>query len=107
MNGGAPAQVKVYYLASPTAFGSGDFFALFDTPEATLGSDLIAVDDFQLAPDRTVTNRRGFDRDPAAIGVVAAFREIDGATFKAVRALTQNAENPVRVTLSGNSVSIQ
>jgi type VI secretion system protein VasD len=107
MNGGAPAQVKVYYLASPAGFGTGDFFALFDTPEATLGADLIAVDTFQLAPDRTVTNSREFTTNPTAVGVVAAFRAIDGATFKALRPLTPNTRNPVTVTLSGNRVAIQ
>ncbi|WP_413205851.1 type VI secretion system lipoprotein TssJ [Rhodospirillum sp. A1_3_36] len=107
MNGGAPAQVKVYYLASPAGFGTGDFFALFDSPEATLGPDLIAVDTFQLAPERTVTNSRKFTTNPTAVGVVAAFRAIDGATFKALRPLTPNARNPVTVTLSGNRVVIQ
>ena len=36
MNGGLPTQVKVYYLASDASFRSGDFFALFNAPEATL-----------------------------------------------------------------------
>lgn len=107
MNGGAPAKVKVYYLASPATFGSSDFFALFNTPETTLGADLAAVDEFQLVPGRTVTDSRSFNGTAGAIGVVAAFRDIDGAQFRAVRRLTPNAVNRIRVSLSGTTVSIQ
>ena len=64
MNGGLPTQVKVYYLASDASFRSGDFFALFNEPEATLGSDLVAVDDFQLVPGRNVGDSRSFAQAP-------------------------------------------
>ncbi len=107
MNGGAPAKVKVYYLASAGAFRTADFFTVFNSPQAALGADLIAVDEFQLAPGRTVNNTRSLPTAPAAIGVVAAFRDIDGAKFLDVRPLAVNAKNTVRVVVSGNSVSIR
>lgn len=103
MNGGAPAKVKVYYLASTGNFRTADFFAVFNSAEATLGADLIAVDEVQLAPGRTVNTTRTFPTPPAAIGVVAAFRNIDGAKFLDVRPFSDN----VRVVVSGNSVSIR
>lgn len=107
MNGGAPAKVKVYYLASPATFQSSDFFSLFNSAEATLGTDLIAVDEFQLAPGRTQSDVRSVNGTPTAIGVVAAFRDIDGARFKAVKSLVPNADNRVRVTVSGTTVSVR
>lgn len=107
MNGGAPAKVKVYYLASPATFRSSDFFSLFNSAQATLGTDLIAVDEFQLAPGRTKTDARSVAGTPVAVGVVAAFRDIDGARFKAVKRLTPNSENRVRVTISGTTVSVR
>ncbi|MDO6590554.1 MULTISPECIES: type VI secretion system lipoprotein TssJ [Rhodobacterales] len=106
MNGGAPAKVKVYYLSDAAAFRAADFFAVFDTPDVTLGADLVAVSEFQLAPGRTVTDTKTFATPPAAVGVVAAFRDIDG-TFLAVKPLVPNALNPTRITLSGNSVTIR
>lgn len=106
MNGGAPAQVKVYYLNDTAAFGSADFFAVFEEPEATLGSDLVAVSPFSLAPGRTVNDAQSFISPPAAVGVVAAFRDING-TFLAVRPLVPNAPNPVQVTLTGDRVAIR
>ncbi|WP_417689082.1 type VI secretion system lipoprotein TssJ [Roseibium sp.] len=107
MNGGAPAKVKVYYLASPASFQFSDFFSLFNSAEVTLGTDLIAVDEFQLAPGRTKSSVRSVNGTPTAIGVVAAFRDIDGARFKSVKRLIPNADNRVRVTLSGTTVSVR
>ena len=107
MNGGAPAKVKVYYLAPAGAFRTSDFFSVFNNPQAALGADLISVDEFQLAPGRTVTNTRSFPVAPVAIGVVAAFRDINGSKFLDVRPLAANAANTVRVVVSGKSVSIR
>lgn len=106
MNGGAPAKVKVYYLASTAKFDVADFFALFDQPEATLGPDLIAIDEYLLAPGKEVADQKSFDLKPAAIGVVAAFRDIGQPGWRAKAPLKPNAENPVAVTLDGNTVAI-
>lgn len=106
MNGGAPAKVKVYYLNDATTFRSLDFFAVFNAPEETLGAALIGAEEFQLSPGKTVTDTKTFTTAPAAIGVVAAFRDIDG-TFLAIKPLTANASNPVQVILTGNTVTIQ
>lgn len=107
MNGGAPAQVKVYYLADANTFRTADFFAVFEAPEATLGSDLITTQTFGLAPGRTITDTQSFaTTPPAAIGVVAAFRDITGG-FSATRTLVPSALNPVAITLTGNRVTIR
>ena len=106
MNGGNPAKVKVYYLRSTAKFNAADFFALFDQPEATLGPDLASVDEYLLAPGKSVTDAKTFDAAPVAIGVVAAFREIGQPGWRATGPITPNAENPVAVTLAGNTVGI-
>lgn len=107
MNGGAPAQAKVYYLTAPGTFQAADFFAVFQQPEATLGAELVAVDDFQLSPGQGATGSRSFDIPPVAVGVVVAFRDIGNARFSAVRPLTPGTLNPVAISVSGNSVSIR
>lgn len=106
MNDGAPARVKVYYLKAPAAFAAADFFALFEAPEATLGADLLDIDELQLAPGRMVTASKSFDTPPAALGVVAAFRDVGGPGFRAIQPLAPNTANTVPVTLTGNTVVI-
>lgn len=106
MNGQRPAKVKVFYLASAATFGSADFFALFDQPDATLGADLLASDEYTLAPGRTLQDAKQFATPPAAIGIVAGFRNVDGPGWRAITALVPNAPNPIAVSLSGNTVTI-
>jgi type VI secretion system protein VasD len=108
-NGGAPVQAKVYYLAETSSFASADFFAVFDDPQATLGSDLIDVKTYQLTPGQSISDAISFPGAapaPKAIGVVGAFRDINGR-FLALRPLTPNAPNPVQANLSGNTVTLR
>lgn len=106
MNGGAPAKVKVYYLASTAKFEASDFFAVFDTPEATLGADLVSVDEYLLAPGKEEKDAKSFPAPPVAIGVIAAFRNIGQPGWRAVAPLAPNTANPIVVTLAGDAVTI-
>jgi len=106
MNSGRPAQVKVYYLASKAAFEGGDFFALFDTPEATLGPDLVAVDSYLVQPGSAIADAKSFKQAPSHIGVIAAFQSVDQPGWKAVKPLAPNAVNTVAVSISGTLVSL-
>ncbi len=106
MNNARPAQVKVYYLASKAGFDGGDFFALFDTPEATLGPDLLAVDSYLLQPGGVVTDAKSFKVAPSHIGVIAAFQSVDQPGWKAVEAIAPNSANTAEAAISGMSVSL-
>ncbi len=104
MNGGAPAKVKVYYLNSTAKFKVSDFFALFDNAQATLGPDLMAVDEYLLAPGKVETDQKTFPTAPAAIGIVAAFKSVDQPGWRVTKPLAPNAENPIAATLNGMTV---
>lgn len=108
MNNGRPAQVKVYYLASKAAFDGGDFFALFDSPEATLGTDLVAVDSYLLQPGAVVTDAKSFKptQAPSHIGVIAAFQSVDQPGWKASEALAPKTANNAVASVAGMSVSL-
>lgn len=108
MNGGLPAQAKVYYLRSVARFETADFFALFNAPEATLGDDLVSVDAYQLSPGKTVVDAARFEAAaiPAAIGIVAAFRDIGRPGWSATAPLTPGAANPVHARVSDHAVAL-
>ena len=106
-NGGAPTRVKVYYLTGASVFRSEDFFALFDEPSATLGEDLVEVDQYLLAPGEGATDLKVFERAVPTVGVVAAFRDIDQPGWRAVTQLTPRGENATTVGLTGNTVTLE
>jgi len=107
MNGGAPARVKVYYLNSDAAFRNADFFSLFEDPQAALGPDLVAVDEYLLTPGGSEEAAKSFDAAVPFIGAVAGLRDIDRPGWKATSPLEPRAPNPIRLTLDGQGAKFE
>lgn len=105
-NGGLPSRVQVYYLSSVASFQGGDYFTLADNAQATLGADLVSLDEYLMVAGTAQTDAKSFDQQVTHIGVVVGFREIATAAWRATMPLTPNAPNPVAITVSGNTVTI-
>ncbi|MEM9048522.1 MAG: type VI secretion system lipoprotein TssJ [Pseudomonadota bacterium] len=105
-NGGLPARVQVYYLASVASFQGGDYFALADDAQTTLGADLVSLDEYLMIAGSAQTDAKSFDQQVTHIGVVVGFREIATAAWRATMPLSPNAPNPVAITVVGNTVTI-
>ena len=80
----SPLVIKIFQLKANDKFELADFFALFDQPEATLGADLLAVEDVMMSPGELRPYEGAFDPDTRFIGVVAAYRDINQAQWKDV-----------------------
>ncbi|RDK02446.1 type VI secretion system lipoprotein TssJ [Paraburkholderia lacunae] len=80
----SPLAVRLYQLKSASKFSNADFFALFDHDNALLGADLLAREDLQIEPgaSRTVVLERA--REVRQVAVLAAYREVDSASWRAV-----------------------
>jgi type VI secretion system protein VasD len=80
----APALVRVYQLASPVRFENADFFLLFEKEKETLGPDLVGREEIAVAPGETKTLNQPLKPAATHVGVVAAFRDIDRASWRAL-----------------------
>lgn len=80
----APALVRVYQLASPVKFQNADFFLLFEKEADTLGADLLGREEISVSPGETKTLNQPLKPSATHVGVAAAFRDIDKATWRAV-----------------------
>jgi type VI secretion system protein VasD len=108
LNGsGVPAKVTVFYLTDPTKFNSADFFSLTGSAQATLGADLVATDSVLLTPGGTKSLSRTFDgAQPAYMGVVAGFRALGTAQWRAVTGLKSGGANKVTVSVGSASINV-
>jgi len=80
----SPMIVRVYELRSDATFAQADFFSLQNNDRATLADDLLARDEFIVRPgDRRITISRKANPQAGAIGVLAAFRDIQHSTWRA------------------------
>jgi type VI secretion system protein VasD len=68
--------VKVFQLGAVDKFEAADYFALSDSADATLGADL--------APGDTKPYEGEFDPQTRFIGVIAGYRDIHQAQWRAV-----------------------
>ncbi len=78
----SPLVVKIYQLKAKDKFELADFFPLFDQAEATLGADMLAVEDVMLVPGEYRSYEGEFDPETRYIGVIAAYRDIHQAQWK-------------------------
>lgn len=80
----SPLVIKIYQLGAKDKFELAEFFALFDQPDAALGGDLLAVEDIMLKPGELRPYEGEFDPTTKYIGVIAAYRDIHQAKWRAV-----------------------
>ncbi len=88
---GRPSPVKVimFQLAAADAFDNADFFSLFEPEASVLGGDMLARTEMLLQPGESREWEAEFDEGTNVIGVVAAFREIENAQWRASVALAE------------------
>lgn len=83
----APIKVRVYELKSDKAFEHADFFTLHDNDKLVLGADLLDKEEFILRPGDKRHMRHLSNPATTAIGVLAAYRDLPNATWRAVYTL--------------------
>lgn len=80
----SPIVIKVFQLKAKDKFELADFFALFDQAEATLGADVLAVEDVMMTPGEVKPYEGAFDPTTRFVGVIGAYRDINQAQWRAV-----------------------
>lgn len=94
----APVAIRLYQLASDTAFARADVFALTDHESATLGLDDLGSEEIIIAPGERRSIVHPLKPGARILGVAALFRDIDRATWRAQAPLAEHG--PTRLTLT-------
>lgn len=103
----SPVLVRVYELRSAGAFESADFFAMLEQDRAILGAEMLNRWEFQLAPGETINLDTGFQSDSSHIAVVAAFRDIERAQWRAIAPVAPNQVNRLSAMVGRLDVALQ
>ena len=83
----SPIKVRIYELKDSASFSEADYFSLDGTDKATLAADLLAKDEFILRPGENKRIQRKSNPQTTAIGVLAGYRDLPNATWRAVHKL--------------------
>jgi type VI secretion system protein VasD len=80
----SPLLLRVYELKTAAAFNSADFMSLYQRDKAELGADLLAKEEFMLAPGESKKFAKTLAPDTRFLGVVAAFRDVEHARWRSI-----------------------
>ena len=107
--GGKPSPVvlRIYQLKAPSLFESADFFSLYDDDKAVLGEDLLSREQLDVRPGDVLSYQRDWDQKTRYVGVLAAFRDIENATWHAVVPVPSKGAVPLVVQVDELSVSLK
>ncbi|MDR0779437.1 MAG: type VI secretion system lipoprotein TssJ [Pseudomonadales bacterium] len=102
----SPLAVRLYVLKASSAFSSADFFSLYDKDSATLGADLLQREEALLRPGETKSFNFSLKPDAQAIGVIAAYRDLERARWRELRALNVGKPSHLNVLLEARQIRI-
>lgn len=97
----SPVVVRVFELKAPTLFEQADFVSLYEKDQAILAAELVSREEFVLRPGETRPLAKPLSPDTKFIGVMAAFRELERARWRAVVPVVANKKNVVEIKLDG------
>ena len=80
----SPLVIKIYQLKAKDKFELAGFFELFDQADATLGADMLGVEDVMMTPGEIRSYEGVVNPNTRFIGVVGAYRDINQAQWRAV-----------------------
>lgn len=83
---GRPSSVvlRVYQLRTDAAFTGAEFFSLYEDDMKALGAELISRDEYVLLPSGSRSVSISVGAGTRFVGVLAAYRDIRSATWRAV-----------------------
>lgn len=88
-----PLNVKVFYLKSGTAFAKASFTDIYKHTDQLLGPDILHITSHQLLPGQALNISETVPPGLKYIGVVGAFRNLDGASWKDIKAIPLKCED--------------
>lgn len=78
----SPVSVLLFFLTDTQSFRSADFFGLYQNASQVLGDSLLESSRFQVVPGEQQQFVSEFPENVRAIGVIAAFRDIETAQWR-------------------------
>ena len=101
----SPLLVRVFELSNRAAFEAADYVSLFEREKPVLGAEMITVDEWIIAPKEERLLQRKLAPEARFIGVVAAYRDIERAHWRAVVPVKAQADNTVTIRAGALAVT--
>jgi type VI secretion system protein VasD len=102
----SPIVLRFYELKSLSNFNGADFFLLYDQEAHVLGPEMVSREVMELNPGMQRSFERQLQPETRFIGVIAAFRAIEQAHWRAAEAIPEHRTTPLIINVNRLTVSI-
>lgn len=103
----SPTVIKLYDLKATTNFMAASFFELLDNDVTRLGPEMLSKQEVEIVPGTTREVEHDITGDVKYLGVIAGFRDISAAQWRALAELTPGKTNYLLVTVTSLAVNIE
>jgi type VI secretion system protein VasD len=103
----SPITVRVYALKSAATFEAADFFSLFERDAAVLGADVVSREELLMRPGDSKPLEMKLPPEAKALAVFAAYRDLDRARWRAVRAIEVGKAVNLQIKVAARQISIE
>jgi type VI secretion system protein VasD len=100
----SPLLIRLYELKTPSAFGSADFFSLYEKDNAVLGTDLLGREEIIVKPGENQLIERTLNEQTRYLGFIAAYRDLDQAVWRSIVPVTPHLITPIKIDLRRNAI---
>ncbi|QUM80168.1 type VI secretion system lipoprotein TssJ [Moritella sp. 5] len=101
----SPVILRIHELTSPILFRSLDFFALFENDKDALGDEYIKRYEFEIQPNEKIHEIIKLDPMTRAIGFSAAFRNIDGSSWRQLEIIEEKTNYFLKLHIEGSELT--
>ena len=105
-NVASPVVLRIYELKQLNAFMAASLFELLDTDTTVLGQDLVAKREIEIKPGETLKFDRSTPIETHYIGVIAGFRTLEVAKWRASIEIKPERSALIVVKLTAQTVTI-
>jgi type VI secretion system protein VasD len=102
----APLVVRIYELAETGRFTGTGFHPLYQDDRGALGSDMVGREELRLRPGARQTLEKTLNPGTGAIGVLAAYRNLDGVRWRATVPVLPETDNRLTLTLNAGELNL-
>lgn len=106
-NKSAPVLFRIYQLSEVSNFNAADFFTLMEKEQLTLANTLVNKQELLLKVGESKKISLNPSTDVHAIGLFAAFRQLDSAQWRVYSEITANQSQQIHVILKNNRITIE
>lgn len=103
----APIAIRIYQLTATAKFERGDVFALTEHEQQTLGTDNAGSQEFVIAPSESRTLKFELKPQVQSIGVVALYRDIDKAQWRADTPVATSGPSKLALNIAKLAITLK